>query len=137
MLLIDIFTNILPLDVSIFSISVYPSHSQAPGVYHLSFTGLFSAENGHGIHADIVRITLTGETEYLGRSSADSNEVSTFFSTDPDDDVVSTSTVIAMSRLEVQDVIYVTTSMEKNHGESKIISIVYKNIHFIGQKISD
>ena len=56
---------------------------------------------------------------------------------DPDDDVVSTSTVIAMSQLEIQDVIYVTTSMEKNHGESKIVSTVYKNILFIGQKISD
>ena len=96
----------------------------------MSFTGLFHAENGHGVHADIVRITLTGETEYLGRSSADSNEVSTFFATDPDDDVVSTSTVIAMSRLEIQDVIYVTTWIT---GKSQIVP----SIHFIGQKVSD
>ena len=70
-----------PVDVSILSIWVHPSQTQVPGVYHLSFTGLFHAENGHGVHADIVRITSTGKTEYLGRSSADSNEVSTFFST--------------------------------------------------------
>ena len=81
MLLIDIFTNILPLDVSIFSISVYPSHLQAPGVYHLSFTGLFYAKNGKSVHAQIVRMNSTGIIEYLGYLSAVTNEVSTSVST--------------------------------------------------------
>ena len=53
---------------------------QVPGVYHLSFTGLFHAENGHGVNADIVRVTKSGEKDYLGRASADINEISTFFS---------------------------------------------------------
>ena len=53
---------------------------QVPGVYHLSFTGLFHAENGHGVNADIVRVTPSGKTDYLGRSAADINEISTFFS---------------------------------------------------------
>ena len=53
---------------------------QIPGVYHLSFTGLFHAENGHGVNADIVRKTPYGRVEYLGRSAADINEISTFFS---------------------------------------------------------
>ena len=62
---------------------------------------------------------------------------STYHFSGTDDDVVSTSTVIVMSQLESQDVLYVTTSTEKNHGESKIVSSIYKAIHFIGQKISD
>ena len=37
-------------------------------------------ENGHGVNADIIRTTNTGITEFLGRSSADINEISTFFS---------------------------------------------------------
>ena len=49
-------------------------------MYHLSFTGLFHAENGHGVNADIVRKTSYGTVEYLGRSAADINEISTFFS---------------------------------------------------------
>ena len=49
-------------------------------MYHLSFTGLFHAENGHGVNADIVRKTPYGRVEYLGRSAADINEISTFFS---------------------------------------------------------
>ena len=49
-------------------------------MYHLSFTGLFHAENGHGVNADIVRKTPYGKVEYLGRSAADINEISTFFS---------------------------------------------------------
>ena len=32
------------------------------------------------MNADIIRITNTGITEFLGRSSADINEISTFFS---------------------------------------------------------
>ena len=46
----------------------------------MSFTGLFHAENGHGLNADLVRKTPYGRVEYLGRSAADINEISTFFS---------------------------------------------------------
>ena len=41
---------------------------------------MFHAENGHGINADIIRVTPSGRTEYLGRAAADINEISTFFS---------------------------------------------------------
>ena len=57
---------------------------KVPGVYHLSFTGLFHAENGIGVNADIVHTTPSGRTEYLGRSAADINEISTFFSSGND-----------------------------------------------------
>ena len=49
-------------------------------MYQISFTGMFHAENGHGINADIIRVTPSGRTEYLGRAAADINEISTFFS---------------------------------------------------------
>ena len=47
-------------------------------MYHLSFTGLFHAENGHGVSADIIREAAAGTTEHLGRSFADSNEKGVF-----------------------------------------------------------
>ena len=47
---------------------------QTPGIYHLSFTGLFHAENGHGITADIVKESRGGVKTHLGRSTTDVDE---------------------------------------------------------------
>ena len=49
-----------------------------PGVYRLSFTGLFNAENGHRVTADIVR-KRSGRLDFLGRSSAETNEAGAVF----------------------------------------------------------
>ena len=54
-----------------------------------------------------------------------------------DDDIVTTTTVTTMYQLESKDVIYVQFKAEKNHGESKIVSNMFKTIHFLGQRISD
>ena len=55
-----------------------------------------------------------------------------------DDDIVTTTTISTLYRLESEDVVYVLFQKEANHGESKIVSnSIYKAIHFIGQKISD
>ena len=55
-----------------------------------------------------------------------------------EDDIVTTSTITIMSRLDRKDLVYVMFSSEKNHGESKIVgSNVSKTIHFTGLRISD
>ena len=48
--------------------------AQESGIYHISFTGLFHAESGHGLSADIVKKTKNGQTKHLGRSTADIGE---------------------------------------------------------------
>ncbi len=50
---------------------------KVPGIYHLSFTGLFHAYQGHGLNADII-LRRAGRDRPLGRSSADTNEKATF-----------------------------------------------------------
>jgi len=44
------------------------------GVYQISFTGLFHAENGHGVTADVVKKHANGDITHLGRSTADIDE---------------------------------------------------------------
>ena len=48
--------------------------AQQAGVYQVSFTGLFHAENGHGVTADIVMKNKSGGVTHLGRSTADIGE---------------------------------------------------------------
>ena len=55
-----------------------------------------------------------------------------------DDDLVVTSTITTLYRLEKEDKVYVTLQTEKNHGESKLVSNSNSpGIQFIGQRISD
>ena len=55
-----------------------------------------------------------------------------------DDDLVTTSTLSTMYRLEKEDEIFLTLETEKNHGESKLVSNSKSpGIQFIGQRISD
>ena len=44
------------------------------GVYQISFTGLFHAENGHGVTADVVKKHASGDITHLGRSTGDIDE---------------------------------------------------------------
>merc|ERR1719270_3342569 len=105
-----------------------------PGVYHFSFTGLFHALNGHGINAHIIW-ERGNSVRHLGSSKADTNENGW---PGKDDDLVSTSTVIIMERLQVGDRIYIKMDLDADHGESILHSEAIKpSIHFVGQKIAD
>ena len=55
-----------------------------------------------------------------------------------DDDLVTTSTISTLYRLEKGDSVFVTVKTEKNHGESKLVSNTSSpGIHFIGKRVSD
>lgn len=106
-----------------------------PGIYHFSFTGLFHALNGHGLNADIIKRTGRSETN-LGRSRADTNEIATFFTKGTDDDIYTTTTVITMHKLNVNDEIFIRMEIDGNHGNSHLFSDRKPTIHFVGQMIS-
>ncbi|CAB4067432.1 unnamed protein product [Lepeophtheirus salmonis] len=108
---------------------------QIPGVYKISFTGLFKAVNGHAVNADIIKKTFGGRFEFLGRSSADTNEIGTIFGAN-DDTILTTSTLTIMTPLNLEDEVYVTMSIETNHGYSSIYSSANPAIHFIGEWVS-
>lgn len=46
---------------------------QVPGIYHFSFTGLFFADNGHGLSAHIMR-QRGSSIKHLATSKADTDE---------------------------------------------------------------
>ena len=55
-----------------------------------------------------------------------------------DDDLVTTSTISTLYRLEKGDSVFVTVQTEKNHGESKLVSnTASSGIYFIGQGKSE
>ena len=128
---------------------------QVPGIYHISFTGLFHALQGHGLNADII-LNRNGKETPLGRSSADTNEKATFLTegnttnnliiffasckmyivkAGRDDDIYVTSTIIVMERLRPRDQIFVQVEFESGHGQSKLHSTDNKEVFFVGQKI--
>ena len=46
-----------------------------------------------------------------------------------DDDLVATTTITTLRKLESEDVVYVYFKKENDHGESKIVTNLYKTIH--------
>lgn len=54
-------------------------HVKKAGVYRLSFTGLFNAQNGHRVTADIMRRNKNNVLDFLGRSAAETNEAGALF----------------------------------------------------------
>ena len=117
---------------------------QESGIYHFSFTGLFQALNGHGVHANIIKLLpdnrngLRKTNINLGHTTLDVDEVSTILNLGSDDNIIATITVVAMDRLEKGDGIQVEMVLQENHGQSQIYSDTNQpSVHFIGQKISD
>ncbi len=49
-----------------------------PGIYRLSFTGLFNAQNGHRVTADLIRQTSKNVIDFLGRAAAEVEESGVF-----------------------------------------------------------
>ena len=130
------------------------------GVYQISFTGLFHAENGHGVTADVVKKHANGDITHLGRSTADIDENSfickvfpktfetPFWNENPidfipagvgtDDSLWASTTVITIVRLDVEDSVYAEMAPESSHGDSKIYSSFnHPGIHFVGHKIAE
>ena len=106
-----------------------------PGIYHFSFTGLFHSLNGHGLNADIIKRTGKSET-HLGRSRTDMNEIATFLTRGTDDDIYTTTTVITMDKLNINDEIFIRMEIDGDHGDSHLFSDRKPTIHFVGQMIS-
>ncbi|TRY74944.1 hypothetical protein TCAL_01261 [Tigriopus californicus] len=106
------------------------------GVYRLSFTGLFNAQNGHRVTADIMRRNRNNVLDFLGRSAAETNEAGAVFG-GVDDDIMVTGTVTVLEFLEPGDTVYIQVLIENDHKASRIHSTNNKAVHFTGQRISD
>ena len=73
----------------------------------------------------------------LGQSTVNTNEVSAIFNIGAHDNLIATTTVITMDRLEIGDEIFVAMRSKEDGGSHISSSVNEPSIHFVGHKIAD
>jgi len=107
-----------------------------PGIYQITFTGFFRSKNGHMLSADIYLRSKGNEASpiIIGRASAKVDENGF---AGKDDDLHTTTSVIVLEHLKLQDEVFVSMAIHGDHGDSSLWSDFSRKIHFTAFRISD
>jgi len=107
-----------------------------PGVYQITFTGFFRSKNGHMLSADIYLRSKGNEASpiIIGRASAKVDENGF---AGKDDDLHTTTSVIVLEHLKLEDEVFVSMAIHGDHGDSSLWSDFSRKIHFTAFRISD
>jgi len=107
-----------------------------PGIYQITFTGFFRSKNGHMLSADIYLRSKGNEASpiIIGRASAKVDENGF---AGKDDDLHTTTSVIVLEQLKLEDEVFVSMAIHGDHGDSSLWSDFSRKIHFTAFRISD